>query len=470
MRLLQFLTYSERPLRMSEAVDAIAVNLSKTPCFDHEGKMPNPNEIIKCCSSLAVRVESTNRYTGETVAEIQLAHFSVKDYLTSNHLEEHIAKGLEETVACGSIANVCLTYLLELNQNLSIMEIRTRFSLAQYAARYWARHAVISERNGRMDVEIMTEFLSSSAYSICYRLYDPDQPWREEAEETQTKELAPALYYASLAGLSRCIQLLLDVGADVNGKGGRYGSALQAASAEGHNEVVRMLLDKRADVNARGGRYGTALYIASAKGHEEVVRMLLNAGADVNAKGGIWGTALFTASAEGHKEVVRMLLNAGADINAQHLMVVESDMVQAGRANYPLEDYQMQLMLLEQQNKERLMMARQGQKGLGRIYPHNGPTGGEGPGVPTDCFGSKVNAQGRMYGTALYIASIEGHQEVVQILLAKRADVNAQGGGYGNALQAALAKGHKEVVSMLRDAGAVDDQEARDGPAPKTGR
>ncbi|KAL7623521.1 hypothetical protein AAE478_007204 [Parahypoxylon ruwenzoriense] len=50
----------------------------------------------------------------------------------------------------------------------------------------------------------------------------------------------------------------------------------------------------------------------------------------------------------------------------------------AGGSNHALQDYQMQLMLLEQQNKKRLMMARQEQDSLGGM-----PRGdGTGPGAP----------------------------------------------------------------------------------------
>ena len=55
--------------------------------------------------------------------------------------------------------------------------------------------------------------------------------------------------------------------------------------------------------------------------------------------------------------------------------------IQAGQPNHALQDYQMQLMLLEQQNKKRLMMARQeqdsknGQDGGPGCSPMNEPTG-----------------------------------------------------------------------------------------------
>lgn len=56
---------------------------------------------------------------------------------------------------------------------------------------------------------------------------------------------------------------------------------------------------------------------------------------------------------------------------------------QGGGSNHALQDYQMQLMLLEQQNKKRLMMARQEQDTMGGISRDgSGPNGPGGPGGP----------------------------------------------------------------------------------------
>jgi hypothetical protein len=55
---------------------------------------------------------------------------------------------------------------------------------------------------------------------------------------------------------------------------------------------------------------------------------------------------------------------------------------QQGGGNHALQDYQMQLMLLEQQNKKRLMMARQEQEGMVPRDGSGGPTGPGGPGGP----------------------------------------------------------------------------------------
>lgn len=70
--------------------------------------------------------------------------------------------------------------------------------------------------------------------------------------------------------------------------------------------------------------------------------------------------------------------------------------------------------------------------------------------------GADANASGgKVYGKALLAASFRGHREIVQMLLDRGADVNAPGGkAHGNALQAASLRGHREIVQMLLDRGA----------------
>ncbi|KAI1438442.1 hypothetical protein GGR50DRAFT_431619 [Xylaria sp. CBS 124048] len=55
---------------------------------------------------------------------------------------------------------------------------------------------------------------------------------------------------------------------------------------------------------------------------------------------------------------------------------------QGSGSNHALQDYQMQLMLLEQQNKKRLLMAKQEQDSMGITRDISGPNGPGGPGGP----------------------------------------------------------------------------------------
>jgi ankyrin repeat protein len=72
--------------------------------------------------------------------------------------------------------------------------------------------------------------------------------------------------------------MLLEAGADPNGRTQDTPAALLVASAEGQAAVVQALLDAGADVNMPAGRW-TALELASARGHDVVRQILLERGA-----------------------------------------------------------------------------------------------------------------------------------------------------------------------------------------------
>ncbi|KAI2470654.1 hypothetical protein F4781DRAFT_421228 [Annulohypoxylon bovei var. microspora] len=308
-RILQFLTYSERPLHVHEVIDAIAVNPASTPHFNPDNRFVELGDISRYHPNLIVI--ATDR-SNESMEEIKLAHCSVKEYLISKGGGE-----LRQRAANTSIAEVCLAYLLQLGRNLPVgrvpvEEVRRIYPMAQYAAQYWMVHAAVNEDADQSS--IFRFFASKNSLSICYQLYSPDDPWRNDDEY---KMPPPVLYYASLGGLVRYVQNLLRAGANINARGGVYGNALQAASHAGHTTLAKVLIEKGANVKAWGGLYGNALQAASHAGHANLVNILITKGADVNARVGLFGSALQAASHEGHIVVLRILLDNGANINAQ---------------------------------------------------------------------------------------------------------------------------------------------------------
>ena len=134
VRILQFLTHSERPLAVGEAVDAIAIRLDPRGEFDPKYRLPYPSEITRFCSSLVSLV--TTESARDTATQLELAHFSVKEYLTSEKVPEPFRHRFSEPNSRGYITRSCLAYLTCLRAGESIYNITAQFPLARYSVAY----------------------------------------------------------------------------------------------------------------------------------------------------------------------------------------------------------------------------------------------------------------------------------------------------------------------------------------------
>lgn len=381
IKLLQFLAFSNRPMSLRELVDAIATDPNSSILFDAEDRLAPPDAIIGYCSSLV-------RLTGQTVdykqvgsasasalpyassigpapasearselhlkagsdaeseteygyePQLELAHFSVKEYLLLHRNETPYQEYFQIPAANATIASTCLAYLwtlqkphltklMDATHGMEKHEIRTKFPLTDFATRHWLDHARLAgENQEKLFFWTSKIFVDKPFMEFWLQFYNPALGW--DQSPSYAKATAPALYYASLGGLDRSIRLLLDRGAyiDAGSESGR--SALQIAAHEGNVELVEILIRRGADINARNqyflgpnsGSHITALTAASNNGHVRTVQVLLEHGSDINAglstmvcPVNFSGTALRAASANGHLGVVQLLLGHGADVN-----------------------------------------------------------------------------------------------------------------------------------------------------------
>ncbi|KAL6904045.1 hypothetical protein GGI43DRAFT_432684 [Trichoderma evansii] len=397
IRLLQFLVFSERPLTLEEAVDIIAVRHNEG-LFEAQDRLPCPEEITGYCSSLVSLIQPSKP---TAVLKLQLAHFSVKEYLLIHDSPDFIYPNPRVT-----ITKTCLAYLATI-PHASIATIKRQFPLAQYAAQIWMDHAKIAEKSEAVLEIIIAFLLNERRFRNSIHLFNPDGlVYRRSG-----KVPASPLYYACLTGLGTTAQRLLLMGADPNDPGGHQRYPLTAASRNGHQEIVQLLLDNYANVNAKGGLYGVPLNAASQGGHEEIVQLLIDNGADIDARHILFGSVLTSAAAAGRQNMVQLLLDNGAHINAK-----------GGYDGFALG-----------------AASRYGHQKIVQLLLDNG---------------ADVNAEGGEYGFALQAAAVKGHREIVELLLNRGADINAKGGYYGFALEAAVAEGHQETVKLLLERGA----------------
>ena len=70
------------------------------------------------------------------------------------------------------------------------------------------------------------------------------------------------------------------------------------------------------------------------------------------------------------------------------------------------------------------------------------------------CASVDIDTKNSKSATALMVASLNGHAEIVQALLAKGVNINIQANDGETALMAASQEGHAEIVKALLAKGA----------------
>jgi len=254
---------------------------------------------------------------------IQFAHFSVKEYLTSNRLAEskdtisrfHVSMTQAHTI----VAQACLGFLLHMDESITEDDLE-RFPLATYAAENWVGHAWFQDVSPKIQDGMKRLFDPNYHHlPVWVWILDPDRQPGEPTSNCPSEAKATPLHYAASCGLHDIAEfLIVERSHNVNTPELRNGETpLGIASGKGHSEVARVLLEHGADTEARNNDNYSPLDLASRCGHLEVVQVLLEHHADVNSGKYFCFTALHRASEYGEVAIARVLLANGADANAK---------------------------------------------------------------------------------------------------------------------------------------------------------
>jgi ankyrin repeat protein len=344
-RLLQCLAVSTRPLRVEELAEVLALDFDAAeegiPALNKDWRWDDERQgVLATCSSLIVVVELDGDSIDDdsiyddlqgTTHVVQFAHFSVKEFLTSDRLADikedisrfHIRPEPAHTV----IAQACLAILLRSDHNDSAKGCSP---LSEYAARHWVDHAHFGNVSLLIEDGMRHLFDPAEPYFTAWlSLYNLDREWlsftREPFEQPSQSnftslgedDAAPlCLYYAALCGFRGLTKFLITkYPQHLNATVGLNMSPLVAALYSRHIQVAQLLLQHGAVLPIRAnGR--TLLHAASADGLVDVAQWLL-IGADANAQDDGHRTSLHKASEKGHVDIVRLLIEHGADIHAR---------------------------------------------------------------------------------------------------------------------------------------------------------
>ncbi|KAJ6264762.1 Ankyrin-2 [Drechslerella dactyloides] len=278
----------------------------------------------------------------------------------------------------------------------------------------------------------------------------------------QSDDCETALCIASRNGQSRTVSLLLESGAQINMQHGHYGSALCAAACSGQLKIVQQLLESGAEVNAQSGDYGSALRAAEENGHGEIAELLCIHGADHTYYASDENDRT-TLSEDGWYE------DLNPDRNAESVYIHELPSpfksVSAELKMFTTEtDYHRKVLLkaLEHNDVEVVELSQQQDADI------------ELGVLDEDCANalcdaldrrqsnivkillrSSVNVLREDYGDALYKASREGQDEILELLLEKDIKYELHYKYYIDAFGAAILNCCADTASSLFEAGGI---------------
>ena len=121
-----------------------------------------------------------------------------------------------------------------------------------------------------------------------------------------------ALMFAAQEGSLDTVQLLLQAGALVNGRGGAM-TPLAAAALRGHTVVARMLIRNKADVNEVGSNGLSALMNAVSLNRLEVAQVLIETGANSRVLDRAGDNVLAVCVNKNYHDMLALLLKLGVE-------------------------------------------------------------------------------------------------------------------------------------------------------------
>jgi len=302
-----------------------------------------------------------------------------------------------------------------------------------------------------------------------------------------------ALHWAANRGDSSLAVVLLRAKAQLTAttRVGGY-TPLHVASQSGATGVVRALLAARADVRAVTSNGVSSLHLAAVAGVPGTITALIAAGGDVNAKEPSWGqTPLMTAAARGRADAVRALLKAGAEpsVTAKTMDIMASA-AQDRQAKAKRDAVLAQLREAQGQTKNANWMPSPSQvqaavKASREVEVQAATTAAiAGAAAATATEEARLAAQGgrgldddnpgynQLLGpqgghTALLLAVREGQVAAVEALLDGGANIDqVSEGDHTSPMLMASINGHYDIVMLLLERGGNPNLASDAGAAP----
>jgi hypothetical protein len=269
-RLLQIVIAAARPLTLDEMRVALSIQPHHKSIEDLESLYSFESAVKDICGLFVKVIDSKIYFIHQTAKEFLMRSSTPDLVTTENSAWKHSLCPIESSLA---LARSCIYYLLfnvfETNPLTAESSYRwgelERYAgkhvFLDYAAKNWAAHALEAGIWEREEFSASAlEVLNSGAgrlltWFLVYR-------GRTYGFDIELKNIA-SLTVASYIGHVAAVGLLIEMGADINGRRGLFDNALNVAASRKHKSVVELLLTKGATVYLYGGEYQNLLGVST---------------------------------------------------------------------------------------------------------------------------------------------------------------------------------------------------------------
>ena len=315
LKVLMWVLYSERPLKVEELCHALGVELG-SPDLDHENIPALQTLLASTLGLVTVEASSPKFHLGsftfqEHLPTVRLVHFTLQEHLLSDSTLFHSSHS--------TIAEACLSYLnFQCVRDLSptLRSPPAAMPLLEYASYYWGEHTKkgMTENVKMLALRLLDKFEEHISAQLILLRYKKTMRGIEPYWNSKNGPIGfTGLHGTAFLGIVEIFAAVLAMREwDVNARDNASCTPLLWAAIRGHDEVVKILLE-RGDVDpylADSCWKKTPLIWAADLGHEETVKALLERQCvNSDQANPVYGQkALFFAAREGHEGIVKVLL------------------------------------------------------------------------------------------------------------------------------------------------------------------
>ncbi|XP_046548229.1 ankyrin repeat and KH domain-containing protein mask-like [Haliotis rubra] len=237
----------------------------------------------------------------------------------------------------------------------------------------------------------------------------PSPVTTQDSHATPSPAADRRLYSASKAGDLETVKRILSAGpVEINTRGWNSLTPVMVAAWRGHSDVVEFLVGRGADVSLVDRDGNNVLHSACDGGDLEIVKLIVSMNVvDINSRGWRSRTPVMAAARRGHSDVVEFLVGRGVNVS-----LVDRD---------------------------------------GNNVLHSTCYGGDLETVKLIVSMNVVdiNSRGEYSTTPVMVAAYNGHSDVVEFLVCRRANVSLVDGFGNNILHWACDGGDLETMKLI---------------------